>query len=229
MKKIPEYSKYQISEDGCNLVNTYTGHHLKLNKRKNGYLQVSLYNNEGERKTVSVHRLVCTTYHPNPKQLPVVNHKDGNKANNDSSNLEWCTHQDNTIHAFSIGLARGLKGEDNYFCKRSDSEIHQICYDLVTGIRKCDVALKYNMTRARISSLVNGSYRSEVSGQYDFEKIKKNFLSTSTVRWICGELQKGRSAKDIVDLSSNPLINQSVVRKIKRRERQQRISKDYIW
>ena len=33
-----------------------------------------------------------------------VNHIDGNKLNNDLSNLEWCTHSENTIHAINNGL-----------------------------------------------------------------------------------------------------------------------------
>ena len=45
-----------------------------------------------------VHRLVARFFIPNPLNRRCVNHKDGNKANNHFSNLEWCTHRQNALH-----------------------------------------------------------------------------------------------------------------------------------
>ena len=67
---------------------------LKLQKRKDGYLQVNLCKNS-ERKKYLVHRLVAEAYLPNPNNLPCVNHRDENKENNALPNLEWCTHEYN--------------------------------------------------------------------------------------------------------------------------------------
>lgn len=47
----------------------------------------------------SVHRLVAITFLPNPDSLPVVNHIDGNRSNNNIDNLEWVSYRDNTRHA----------------------------------------------------------------------------------------------------------------------------------
>lgn len=55
-----------------------------------GYLYVNLYK-DGKVKKYSIHRLVATTFIENPNNLPVINHKDENKENNCSSNLEWCS------------------------------------------------------------------------------------------------------------------------------------------
>ena len=55
------------------------------------YWQVKLCRQGSKPRRVSVHRLVCAGFHPNPENKPFVNHKDGDKWNNEASNLEWCT------------------------------------------------------------------------------------------------------------------------------------------
>lgn len=65
----------------------------KASKSGWGYYQVKL---DGKRHFV--HRLVAMAFMPNIENLPCVNHKDGDKLNNKSSNLEWCTHKENINH-----------------------------------------------------------------------------------------------------------------------------------
>ena len=77
---------------------TYT-----LNNR--GYYSVGI-----RRKTLMVHRLVALAFIPNPEQKPFVNHIDGNKLNNHVSNLEWCTVQENNLHARQTGLRKQAVG-----------------------------------------------------------------------------------------------------------------------
>jgi hypothetical protein len=57
------------------------------------------------------HRLVAEYFLDNPNNLPVVNHKDGDKLNNNVSNLEWTTYSENTEHAHKNDL---IKKERNY-------------------------------------------------------------------------------------------------------------------
>ena len=65
------------------------GRILKPMKDNNGYLKVRLCNGE-KSKTFNLHRLVAEAFIDNPDNLPQVNHKDENKANNVVTNLEWC-------------------------------------------------------------------------------------------------------------------------------------------
>ena len=68
---------------------------------KTGYMQVKLSKNGVEKKPL-VHRLVALTFLPNSLQLPQVNHIDGDKTNNNVTNLEWCTGSDNQLHSRRI-------------------------------------------------------------------------------------------------------------------------------
>ena len=62
-----------------------------------GYKTVGL-TRDGKTETAYVHRLVAEAYIPNPQNLPFINHKDENKANNFVTNLEWCTVQYNNTY-----------------------------------------------------------------------------------------------------------------------------------
>lgn len=72
-----------------------------FNTRK--YLYVTLYK-DGKKKNYVIHRLVCTAFVKKVKNKPMVNHKDGIKVHNYSSNLEWCNAKENVHHAQNNGL-----------------------------------------------------------------------------------------------------------------------------
>ena len=98
----------------------------------NKYLVVDL-NKDGTRKTTSVHRIVAETFIPNPRNLPCVNHKDGNKDNNCVENLEWCTYSENNFHACRMGLKKIPSGTKNKNSKLSSDEVVEIKKCLVLG------------------------------------------------------------------------------------------------
>ena len=56
---------------------------------RNGYFMVNLHKDK-KIKHCYIHRLVAMAYIPNPENLPQINHRDENKANNCLQNLEWC-------------------------------------------------------------------------------------------------------------------------------------------
>ncbi len=60
----------------------------------------------GERKNAYIHIMVATAFIKNPNSLPEVNHKDGDKGNNNKKNLEWCTRSGNVVHALEMGLTK---------------------------------------------------------------------------------------------------------------------------
>jgi hypothetical protein len=100
----PYDPKYLVSECG----KIYGLHYKKwLNPKPNGlgYYMVSILNPRTNNKFIAVHRVVAFTYieNNNPEKKE-INHKDGNKANNNVSNLEWCTRGENMRHGYSTNL-----------------------------------------------------------------------------------------------------------------------------
>nr|WP_312578233.1 NUMOD4 domain-containing protein [Sedimentibacter sp.] len=85
---------------------------LKQRLDKDGYCIINLSNN-GMQKHYRVHRLVAETFITNDNAKPQVNHLDGNKTNNYTSNLEWVTGKENLHHA----IRNGLFTEDMMICK----------------------------------------------------------------------------------------------------------------
>lgn len=70
-----------------------------------GYKYVSLHN-RGNTTRIAIHRLIAIHFIINPENKPMVNHKDGNKQNNNIENLEWCTCKENIQHAYDTGLKK---------------------------------------------------------------------------------------------------------------------------
>ena len=78
---------------------------LKHGYNKSGYKKVVLsFGDVSSKKNISIHRIIAKAFLQNPDDLPQVNHIDGNKENNDISNLEWCTISHNVKHAIDNGL-----------------------------------------------------------------------------------------------------------------------------
>lgn len=104
--------RYSVSDNG-DIYSHMSGKVLKPSKNNSGYLKVCLYFGGG--KTYKeVHRLVAESFIPNPEYKRTVNHIDGNKNNNNVSNLEWATYSENIKHSYDkLGRSRltGQKGK----------------------------------------------------------------------------------------------------------------------
>lgn len=98
-KVVPEIdtaSQYEVSATGL-IRNRLTGRVLVAEVAESGYFRISLLV-DGTKKKFYIHRLVAMAYHPNPQQLPCVDHIDQNVQNNTPANLRWCTHQENSLN-----------------------------------------------------------------------------------------------------------------------------------
>ena len=111
-KQIEGFNNYYISNLGnvksVNYANNGIEKELVKVPNYKGYLRVVLYNsNKKYKKRVSI--LVALHFIKNPENKPQVNHKDGNKLNNNYCNLEWATASENIQHAYDTGLRKSKK------------------------------------------------------------------------------------------------------------------------
>ena len=109
-KDIPCYEgKYQISNKGrvkslprnerfCKRSEEII---LKTFVCGSGYHEVLLYKNR-KRKPMLIHRMVAEAFVLNPTGKGEVNHKDGDKFNNEYTNLEWVTPKENIRHSYDV-------------------------------------------------------------------------------------------------------------------------------
>ncbi len=118
-----------------------------------GYKYINLSNNNKKIK-YRVNRLVALHFIPNPENKPFVNHIDGNKLNNNATNLEWCTHAENMNHASKTKLM--AYGEKHFNTTLSDKQVKQIRKLYVPFKYTASMLAKeYNVSRRCISSIVN--------------------------------------------------------------------------
>lgn len=154
-KDIENYEGYyQISSYG-RVKNINTGNILTGDKNNIGYKRVTLYS--PIKKRFFIHRLVAYHFCDGYNKRFVVNHKDGNKQNNNADNLEWVTHSENDSHAFKLKLRQ------SYPCTFK----HRIIvYDLITNeiikiynnTQECCDDLK--VARTNIYNCCNGKQKS---------------------------------------------------------------------
>ena len=98
---------YSVSNKG-QVKNNKNGYILKGGVY-DGYRAVSIAITPGQMKHLRINRLVAQAFIPNPLNKPYVNHKDGNRMNNNVENLEWVTPSENSIHAYQTGLRYNAK------------------------------------------------------------------------------------------------------------------------
>ena len=159
MKDIPNYEGFYFATlDGKifsheKILQFGVNKRLRLSKEKKqcnhaeGYLSVVLSKNRVN-KTYLVHRLIALTFLPNPENKKMVNHKYGNKKNNCIENLEWCTRNENELHAKKNGLKP--KGQKNGAAKITDIQAQYIRDNYKKRKNAGELATKFKVTTHQI-------------------------------------------------------------------------------
>lgn len=129
---------------------TYPGRVLTPS-RANRYAVVIL-TKDGASKLFKVHHLVAQAFLEPVPGKPYINHIDGYRYNNRKTNLEYCTHLENMIHAYAMGLIEGFKGDKHPGAKLTEDAVRYIREQ--RGIRTgADLARQFGITRSQVSSI----------------------------------------------------------------------------
>lgn len=158
MKQHPIYTDYYYNDETQEVYCEYLDQVLKPTKHHTGYMVVNLEDfTTGDRKLYKLHRFImeCLLGRELKKNY-VVNHIDGNKANNHPSNLEEITIAENTQHAYNHGLAKGKKGSDNASSKLTEDEVKSIPDLRANGMSVRQIASKYGVSVKTVYSILTG-------------------------------------------------------------------------
>lgn len=168
-KDVPGFSGYQISNYGNvkalaktwrtgfakRIVRQGVEKIMKCGVNNWGYKWLRL-SRDGKKKIFFIHIAVAELFCSNPDGKPQVNHKDGDKLNNNHWNLEWTTQAENTQHAYDIGLAKGAQGEKSGSAKLKNSDVIFIRQEYRDRkITQADLANKFQVRANLISRIVN--------------------------------------------------------------------------
>lgn len=123
------------------------------NNKKRGYLYARTSN-----KNYQIHRLVAINFVPNPDEKPQVNHIDGNKHNNDSSNLEWVTCLENIRHSINSGLSNQMSKNEGQL-KYTTEQCKAVVERSKQGMTHVEAGSIFNMPYSTVAHLVRGSRR----------------------------------------------------------------------
>lgn len=155
LERIVNHSIYGKMYVGERILKTYNCNHDE-------YIRIDLKSN-GIKDKKLVHRLIAESFIPNPENKKTVNHKDGNKKNNNIDNLEWMTHSENHLHSYKElgrkGYFTGITGKNNpkskpiiqlsltgeyikEFCSATEAEFKTGIFQ--TNISKCCVGKRNN-------------------------------------------------------------------------------------
>ena len=129
---------------------------LKPSIHKLGYRQIIL-SKQTVRTNHRVARLVAIAFHPNPLNLPEVDHIDMNKLNDLANNLEWVTEAENVRRAHASGRVKN-------FSKITKAQVVEMRELRALGWTNKALAQKYKMHAAHVSKIVRGLKRKHAGG-----------------------------------------------------------------
>ena len=199
-KTVEGLEQYLVSNTGRVISIKHKAKELKPQKDAVGYYHVRLYPEDrrfgsygkgrGKKpKLYKVHRLVAETFISNadPKIYSEINHKDGDKSNNNVENLEWCTRQQNMAHSYETGLHNGA-------AYKAAMKRRRPCYAEYLDGRK-----EYFESRVHASIALNTTPFTVTRSILDNKRVTR-FAAKGVQFFNCKELPPGETFKQILHI-----------------------------
>jgi hypothetical protein len=179
------------------------------------------FSSEGSRKSLRLNLVVALCFVEGYKDGMVVSNIDGNKLNNDFSNLEWVNSTENCIRADDIVFK---SADSNY----TDLQIDHLCKLLESGLRNKDISNMTGVDTKTISDIRVGKIYDNISSEYNIGFVPvKDRISVEKITWICKLLKD--KPNQISLIAKTVGVNPHVVVNVKKRQMYTVISKNYHW
>jgi len=136
-------SKYKISSLGK--VWSKTKGVLNLNPSKSGYISVGLWKNN-KRNVTSIHRLVATHFIVNPNNLPLVDHINNVRHDNNVDNLRWVNYSGNSLN-MKRNSVYSVKDSISYTDEELKNEIWVDATKIIDELKNKDYFMVSNLGR----------------------------------------------------------------------------------
>ena len=117
-------------------------HPLKANPNANGYMMVTLFDENHKSRRMSVHRILAKTFMPDYDESWHVDHVDTDKTNNRLDNLEWVTPKENSIRAVKNGLYEPIFAKTRRPVMVTDLRTNETTYYI--GVNEAARAIRYS-------------------------------------------------------------------------------------
>lgn len=166
-------------------------------------LKTTIKTKKGIKRFYLMHRLLMMIFCPINKDMKKlqVNHKDGDKLNNDLDNLEWCTQKENTIHAYVNGLFKPVSGEKHCCATLTEKQVREICDLLISRkYTNVEIAKMMNTTKSIVNSISERKAWKDITKDYDFSMLKQRIPKCFTfdqIHELCKYFQDNKKSDDM--------------------------------
>lgn len=123
---------------------------LNVQRDKDGYSRIAIFDNDGVKRYVRVCRLVAELWHGSPTEGQVVRHLDGNNQNDNAWNLKWGTPIENSRDSKVHGT--WVHGRRVNTCKLTETQVTEV---LTTCASHTELARKFGVTVGAIWHIRN--------------------------------------------------------------------------
>jgi len=165
LKDVPGYEGYYKASSDGHVYSCRANRFMSEFTNKHGYKMVYLMHPKKPSKRWLVHRIIATTFIPNPEGKEVVNHKNEVKDDNRVINLEWLTNVENInygtgrLRALLNGMSSNILGKRIKQLTADGKYVKS--YNSIKQARKINGISDYMMERCLKEGRIHNGYRWE--------------------------------------------------------------------